>query len=447
VGALPDSFTWSVQFSGLGSNDSAGLSFFGPPVAGQVRAAYWSQEGNGWTLQTNELGAADFAAQLAAVSRGVTLSVLNTVTNADCGQGFNATRTWQAVDDCGNAATCSQTVAVLDLGPPMVVTQARNEVVLAGQTTSLSVSVSSCPPLAYQWYFDETISVPDGTNATLVISNITPEEAGSYFVVVTNAYGSVTSTPVQLDVVEPAAILNGPTDQVATNGDTVTFNVTAQGTSPLGYQWYFNQTNSLLDQTNESLALSNIMVSQSGLYEVVVTNAYGSITSAPAQLTVFGPPFILSAPSNQAAINGATVNFNVAALGVGPLEYQWFFNSIALAGASLQNLSLSNVTPVQSGNYSVLVSNAFGPTFSGPASLRVLVLPAVSIVRTGSVVTITFSSVSNLLYDVYYKDNLAAKTWTELPKKAVLRLGTGGPMSIQDTLPNPTNRFYRVEVQ
>ena len=34
--ALPDSFTWTVQFAGMGVNDVVGLSLFGPPVVGQV---------------------------------------------------------------------------------------------------------------------------------------------------------------------------------------------------------------------------------------------------------------------------------------------------------------------------------------------------------------------------------------------------------------------------
>src|SRR5262249_23565046 len=76
--ALSNSLTWSVQFSGLSSNDSAGLNLYGPPVAGQALPEYWQRGDSGWTLRTNALGSADFGGQLTAVNSGVSLTVLST---------------------------------------------------------------------------------------------------------------------------------------------------------------------------------------------------------------------------------------------------------------------------------------------------------------------------------------------------------------------------------
>src|SRR5262249_46967576 len=99
---LPALFTWTAQFSGLDTNDTAGLALFGAPVVGQVLTNYWQNDAQGWELQTNGTSAADFQFELAALDRGVNLTVLSTLTNADCGNGFSATRAWQAVDVCGN---------------------------------------------------------------------------------------------------------------------------------------------------------------------------------------------------------------------------------------------------------------------------------------------------------------------------------------------------------
>jgi len=66
-----------------------------------------------------------------------------------------------------------------------------------------------------------------------------------------------------------------------------TFTVTATGTAPLTYQWQKSGGN-LGGKTNDSLLLTNLQLSDAGIYSVVVSNISGAITSAPAQLTVRG---------------------------------------------------------------------------------------------------------------------------------------------------------------
>ena len=114
---LPSSFTWTVQFSGLSTNDSAGVDLYAPPVIGNSYLDYWERETNQWTLRTNSVPM-EFASRLYTVSRGVDVTVVSTVTNAGPGNSFTATRTWQAVDACSNNATCSQSVTVVGLPPP-----------------------------------------------------------------------------------------------------------------------------------------------------------------------------------------------------------------------------------------------------------------------------------------------------------------------------------------
>jgi HYR domain/Immunoglobulin domain/Immunoglobulin I-set domain len=52
---------------------------------------------------------------------GVSVTVLDTVTNALCGKTFAATRRWEAADACGNTARCEQTVTLIDTTPPSLV--------------------------------------------------------------------------------------------------------------------------------------------------------------------------------------------------------------------------------------------------------------------------------------------------------------------------------------
>ncbi len=384
VGRLPESLTWSVQFSGLTNNDTAGLSLFGPPVVGQARTQFWENGANGW-VQRSGIGPADFGAQLEAVGQGVALSVLSTVTNATCGNGYSAARAWQAVDACGNVATCTQTVAVVDQSPPTIVGQPQDALVAKGETVTFSAGISACPPLTYQWYFNESNSLPNGTDASLVLPSVTTNETGSYLVVVSNAYGSATSAPAQLSVALSAPIVSAPADQAATNGDTVIFSVTAHGAQPLSYQWYFNGTNSLATGTAAALGLSNVVADMAGAYEVVVTNDYGSVTSAPARLTVAVPVTLLTGPSDQLATNGDTVLWSVTASGSQPLGYQWYFNSMTLPAGTNATLTVSNVTPAQAGSYAVIVSNPYSSATSAAAQLSVVV-PALIVTGPTNVV-------------------------------------------------------------
>ena len=60
----------------------------------------------------------------------------------------------------------------------------------------------------------------------------------------------------------------------------------ASGALPLFYLWYLNDTNLISWSTNSDLELTNVQISNSGAYTVVVTNVAGAVTSAPAMLNV-----------------------------------------------------------------------------------------------------------------------------------------------------------------
>ena len=65
-----------------------------------------------------------------------------------------------------------------------------------------------------------------------------------------------------------------------------TFATTVYGLPPLFYQWRINGTN-LPGATNAALTISQVSTNQAGPCVVVVTNLFGSVTSAPVTLTVY----------------------------------------------------------------------------------------------------------------------------------------------------------------
>jgi poly(3-hydroxybutyrate) depolymerase len=71
-------------------------------------------------------------------------------------------------------------------------------------------------------------------------------------------------------------------------GGNVTFTVSVTGAPPLAFQWRLAATD-LAGCTNQAIAITNAQPSDEGDYTVVVSNAYGAITSAPARLYVVPP--------------------------------------------------------------------------------------------------------------------------------------------------------------
>ncbi len=88
--------------------------------------------------------------------------------------------------------------------PPEIRSQPSNVAATVGQTVSFSVNVIGAIPLSYQWYHGE-VPLAAGTNRTLSVANVGFGDAGAYQVVVTNSFGSVTSSVATLSVNYPAA--------------------------------------------------------------------------------------------------------------------------------------------------------------------------------------------------------------------------------------------------
>jgi pectate lyase len=182
------------------------------------------------------------------------------------------------------------------------------------------------------------------------------------------------------------SIGNAPQDQTALVGQDAIFNVLASGTAPLSYRWYYNTNSLLTNAINSTLTLTNVQLSDSGGYSVVVSNSYGSVTSAVAQLTVSVPvaPSITTQPQDQTNIlPGATATFSVIASGSEPLNYQWYYNtSTLLTNATDATLTITNVQVANAGSYSVAVNNLAGSVASSNAVLSVNTNPAAPVFVT-----------------------------------------------------------------
>jgi uncharacterized repeat protein (TIGR03803 family) len=181
-------------------------------------------------------------------------------------------------------------------------------------------------------------------------------------------------------------------------GTNVSFTVRAISGLPLFYQWQWNGTN-LVDggqisgSTSHTLTILGVSTANEGDYSVTISNAYTSVTSSIASLTVITDISITDQPTNQkGVVPGTNAYFTVGAIGGLPLFYQWQRNGTNLVddgqvvGSTGNNLSILNVSTANVGNYSVIVSNAFSTVISSTALLTVLPnpLPWVTLTRLSS---------------------------------------------------------------
>lgn len=159
--------------------------------------------------------------------------------------------------------------------------------------------------------------------------------------------------------------------------------VKATGNPTLVYQWYQGTTKladvagNISGSASATLSFNNAQVSNSGNYTVVVTNSFGSVTSAVAVVTVTPAPDIVQEPqSNTLVYAGNKVSFNLTALGAAPLSYQWYHGSSPIGGATSSNVTVTSLAGTN--NYFCIVTNSHGSATSSVATVvaETFVLPA-----------------------------------------------------------------------
>ena len=232
-----------------------------------------------------------------------------------------------------------------------------------------------------------SVSTVDNTATNFSYDGIAFRPANNTQAAATNLFQLVSVTTTSAPVAP--SIITQPQDLSVSSGQSPAFSVVPNGTLPLFYQWYFNTNTPLSSGTvnfapahtlapNPSVTITNAQDTDEGTYLVIISNAYGSVTSSVANLTVtLSAPIITSQPQDLTVIPGQYATFSVAAVGSEPFTYQWYHNTNTLVtGATEATLILTNVQPVDAGIYSVIVSNPIGSVSSSNAVLTVNTNPS-----------------------------------------------------------------------
>ena len=238
-----------------------------------------------------------------------------------------------------------------------------NSPLCAGQTLDLTTPAQS--GFTYAW------SGPNAFSSTLqnpTISNVSASNVGTYYLTIKNTGNGCPSYPdsalvaITAPLPAPTAGSNSP----VCSGDTVKLTASGAGTT---FSWTGPNG---FTSTLQNPIIPNATSTNAGSYQVT-QSAGGSCISPPATVTVVINP----GPSTTASNNGpvcAGTTLNLTASTVQGAVYSWSgpngFTS------TLQNPSINNVVPADSGTYTVNVT--VGSCTSVPATTVVKISPAPS---------------------------------------------------------------------
>jgi hypothetical protein len=249
------------------------------------------------------------------------------------------------------------------------------------------------------------------------------------------------------------AVVTPPASQLVQQGSNVTLSVLALGTPPMGLQWRFNGS-PLANATNVTLTRMDVPFTQGGAYDVVVTNAAGSVTSAVAVLTVNRPPVagtdglavLMNQPASRPLASLLTNDIDpdgdlLAVLSVSGTSSNG--GAVSVSGNLVSYAPLLNFTGADLFTY--IASDGRGATATGRVEILVVTSPLPSanqivFVPAGGNRRVRFLGNGGQAYSVQRSTNLTA--WTALYST---NAPPHGILEYLDPSPPAGQAFYRVK--
>lgn len=152
-----------------------------------------------------------------------------------------------------------------------------------------------------------------------------------------------------------------------------------------------------------AFAFRQSLSSGTGIGELAVDHLVISTKFEEALLG--GAPSVERAPVAQTLRSGDPLRMEVVATGSEPLAFQWLCNGESLPGAITSTLMFPRVTEANAGEYSVIISNAFGSVTTTPVTVDIVPPPWSVAIAAGpnATVRLTWRAVAGQSYSVWTK--------------------------------------------
>jgi len=278
--------------------------------------------------------------------------------------------------------------------------------------TTKGVSISGATTTTLTFGFNSFNPISSSFNGTQVRCKVSSKA------------GTIYSNTATATVRTPVSIGTQPISATRVVGESVTFSVSASGTSP-SYQWKTNKTGiwaSISGAVSNSYTIASVASGDAASYQCTVTNSCGSVNSSIVTLTVWAQLAVTKHPAAVASCQGTTAaSFTVTATG-NSLTYQWqaqpyrgtWANIPAASGGTVKTYLLPALTTAMN-NYSfrcIVTGNGGASVTSNSALLTVYSNPSVSGAATslvkavGESVTFSTSASGSLLQYIWRKNGV-----------------------------------------
>ena len=295
--------------------------------------------------------------------------------------------------------------------------------VTTGSTATFNVTATGSNP-SYQWYrYPKGQSIPvlltessgtySGTQTpSLNITANVSMDTDLYACAISNGTGSITSETANLRVDELLPeILQQPVSKQTLVGGAMTFTVIMnadnitnygyyfyqwQGLAPGSPDWVDLQNNGTFSYTTQALlSTHNLDASYDG-YQIrcKISNSVGVTYTAPANMTLYTTVSISTQPVSTTVLSGTPTSLSVVAAGTGPLQYQWYKNSVPISGGTSATLDFPNPQIDDTGSYFVRITSPYEYNNSNLVILTVNMPPSIT-VQPGNLV-VPMNTAANL---------------------------------------------------
>lgn len=327
---------------------------------------------------------------------------------------------WVKVSGSQCAANSTTATVTVCMRPTITTQPLGASGVTSGNLVHLAVAASPGNPddtLRYDWY-----SGASGNTSQVVYLNgpasidVAPAVTTSYWVRVTNSSCYRDSVSALVDVCIPK-ITQQPQDASIVQGNPVTLSVTANGTTPLTYQWYQGQAGDTSTPVQSGTASSitstpNNTVSYWVLIKSPCNTTNPGIASRTVTVTVCLPAHITTNPTNVNINLGQSVTFTVAASGTNP-RYAWYAGPVGTTTTQLGSAATLTFTPSDTTTvWARATADCGAPSDSTLATVDVCSPPAINTqpadktIPSGSTATFTVAATgTSLTYQWYRGEN------------------------------------------